>query len=81
MKMDNSTSQTDINNWINLQSEVGTLSLEQSRKVGAAAEQARSNIITQVEEAKIKYNEIISQENPELKASVWQDLKKCLAQL
>ena len=68
MKMDNSTSQTDINNWINLQSEVGTLSLEQSRKVGAVTKQARSNIITQVEEAKIKYNELISQKNPELKA-------------
>ena len=68
VKLDNSTPQTDINNWINLQQEVGNLSLQQSRKVGAAAEQARSNIIAQVEQATIKYNEIMSQENPELKA-------------
>jgi predicted nucleic acid-binding Zn-ribbon protein len=68
IQTDNGTSQTNINNWINLQQEVGNLSIQQSRKVGAAAEQARSNIIAQVEEATAKYNEIISQENPDLKA-------------
>ena len=68
IQTDNGTSQTDINNWINLQQEVGNLSLQQSRKAGAAAEQARSNILAQVEEATAKYNEIVSQENPELKA-------------
>ena len=68
IQTDNGTSQTDINNWINLQQEVGNLSLQQSRKVGAATEQARLNIIAQVEEATAKYNEIISQENPDLKA-------------
>ena len=68
IQTDNGTSQTDINNWINLQQEVGNLSLQKSRKVGAATEQARLNIIAQVEEATAKYNEIISQENPDLKA-------------
>ena len=68
IQMDKRTSSTDINNWINLQREVGNLSIEHSRKLGNAAEQARSNLIAQVEEAKVKYNEIISQENPELKA-------------
>jgi predicted nucleic acid-binding Zn-ribbon protein len=68
IQMDNSTPNTEINNWINLQNEVRNLSLEHSRKLGSASEQARSNIIKQVEEATAKYNEIISQENPDLKA-------------
>ena len=54
IRMDNITPQTDINNWINLQQEVGSLALEQSRKVGDATKQARLNIIAQVEEAKIQ---------------------------
>ena len=45
---------------------MGNLSLQQISKVGAA-EQARSNIIAKVEEA-TSVMEIISQENPELKA-------------
>ncbi|MDC0404687.1 hypothetical protein OAM28_01100 [Candidatus Pelagibacter sp.] len=68
IKLDSGTSQTDINNWINLQREVGNLSLEQSRKLGDAASKARTTVIAQVEEATAKYNEIISQENPDLKA-------------
>jgi predicted nucleic acid-binding Zn-ribbon protein len=68
IKLDSGTSQTDINNWINLQREVGNLSLEQSQKLGDAASKARTTVIAQVEEATAKYNEIISQENPDLKA-------------
>ena len=68
IQLDSGTSQTDINNWINLQREVGNLSLERSRKLGDAASKARTSVIAQVEEATAKYNEIISQENPDLKA-------------
>ena len=66
IQMDNITPQTDINNWINLQQEVGSLALEQSRKVGDATKQARSNIIAQVEEAKIQYDQIVAEETKDL---------------
>jgi uncharacterized coiled-coil DUF342 family protein len=66
IQLDNRTSQTDINNWINLQQEVGSLALEQSRKVGDATKKARSNLIAQVEEAKIKYEQIVAEESKDL---------------
>ncbi len=52
----------------NLGSEIANLSGEINSIQYQAGQKARSNLIAQVEEAKIKYNEIISQENPELKA-------------
>ncbi len=66
VQLDNRTPQTDINNWINLQQEVGSLALEQSRKVGYATKQARSNLIAQVEEANIKYDQIVAEETKDL---------------
>jgi chromosome segregation ATPase len=68
IKLENSTPQTDLNNWTNLQRDVGNLAMKKIGIEGNAVQLARSNLIVQVEEAKLKYNEIISQENPELKA-------------
>ena len=68
IRMDNVTPSVRVTSWSNLQREVGTLSMEKVIAEGNAVKQARSNIIAQVEEAKIKYNEIMSQENPEYKA-------------
>ena len=62
IQLDNSTSQTDINNWINLQRDVGNLALEKSRKVGTATEQARSNVIAMVDDAKSNIQKITNEE-------------------
>ena len=62
IQLDNSTSQTDINNWINLQRDVGNLALEKSRKVGAATDQARSNVIAIVDDAKSNIQKITNEE-------------------
>ena len=62
IQLDNSTSQTDTNNWINLQTEVGNLAYEKSRKLGAATKQARSNVIALVNDAKSNIQKITSEE-------------------
>ena len=53
---------------LSLQREYFPLMAEINQIEYNAGAQARQNLIEQVEEAKIKYNEIISQENPEYKA-------------
>ena len=68
IRMDNITPSTEINNWNTLQREVSNLSMEKITKEAKAGQIARSNLIAQVEEAKTKYNEIMSQENPEYTA-------------
>ena len=68
IQMDNTTSNTEINNWINLQRDVGNLALEKIGKENQVISQARATLVSQVEEAQKKINEIYSQENPDLKA-------------
>jgi chromosome segregation ATPase len=70
IQINNATPTVDLNNWSNLQREVGTLSMEKVVTEANVVKGARSNLIAQVEEAKTKYNEIMSQENPEYTAVI-----------
>lgn len=68
IQMDNSTPNTEINNWINLQREVGSLASQKVIKENQVLSQARTALVAQVEEAQKRINEIYSQESPDLKA-------------
>ena len=51
IQMDNATPNTEINNWINLQREVGNLA-SQDYERGSSIKSSKSNLVAQVEEAK-----------------------------
>ena len=51
IQMDNATPNTEINNWINLQREVGSLASQKVMKESQVISQARTVLVAQVEEA------------------------------
>ena len=60
----------------NLQNEVSKLSMQTTIQRANLVQEARSNLVAQVEEAKTKYNEIMSKENSDLQDIFYNGSKK-----
>tara|TARA_B100000700_G_scaffold36700_1_gene36108 strand:+ start:112 stop:4854 length:4743 start_codon:yes stop_codon:yes gene_type:complete len=67
-RMTNATPMDELIATTNLQREVSKLSMQTTIQRANLVKEARSNLVSQVEEAKTKYNEIMSKENPEYAA-------------